>query len=44
MESDAKTSAIVIAAAVLHLAMRDEMVPRFTKETIPALPAPRPTN
>jgi hypothetical protein len=44
VESDAKISAIVIAAALLHLAMRDEMVPRFTKETMPALPAPRPAN
>jgi hypothetical protein len=44
VESDAKTSAIVIAAGVLHLAMRDEMVPRFSKETMPALPPPRPAN
>jgi carboxypeptidase Q len=40
IEDDAKTSATVIAAAVYQLAMRDEMLPRFTKETMPALPAP----
>ena len=32
-------SATVIAAAVYHLAMRDEMLPRFSKEQMPA-PAP----
>jgi hypothetical protein len=31
-----KTSAIAIAATLYELAMRDEMVPRFTKETMPA--------
>ncbi len=39
---DVKKSAIVIAAAVYHLAMRDQMLPRFTQETIPALPPARP--
>ena len=29
-------SAIAIAAAVYHLAMRDEMLPRFSKEEMPA--------
>jgi Zn-dependent M28 family amino/carboxypeptidase len=42
IEDDVKKSAIVIAAAVYHLAMRDEMLPRFAKDTMPALPAPRP--
>jgi carboxypeptidase Q len=52
IEDDAKSSATVIAAAVYQLAMRDEMLPRFTKEampplppspaTQPATPAPRP--
>src|SRR2546423_1841441 len=52
IEDDAKTSATVIAAAGYQLAMRDEMLPRFTKEampplppspaTQPATPAPRP--
>ncbi|MFL6216766.1 MAG: M20/M25/M40 family metallo-hydrolase [Blastocatellia bacterium] len=40
IEDDAKTSATVIAAAVYQLAMRDEMLPRFTKETMPDLPKP----
>jgi hypothetical protein len=41
IEDDAKKSAIVIAAAVYHLAMRDDLLPRFSKETMPQLP-PRP--
>jgi len=41
IEDDAKKSAIAIAAAVFQLAMRDDLVPRFTKENMPALP-PRP--
>ncbi|HXG92938.1 MAG TPA: M20/M25/M40 family metallo-hydrolase [Blastocatellia bacterium] len=40
LEDDVKKSAIVIAAAVYHLAMRDEMLPRFTKEQMPAPPPP----
>jgi hypothetical protein len=35
IEDDVKKSAIAIAAAVYHLAMRDEMLPRFSKETMP---------
>ncbi len=42
IEDDMKKSAIVIAAAVYHLAMRDEMLPRFTAETMPARPPARP--
>jgi carboxypeptidase Q len=44
IEEDAKKSAIVIAAALYHLANRDELLPRFDKQTMPALPAqpPRP--
>ncbi len=42
IEDDAKKSAIVIAAAVYHLAMRDEILPRFTKEAMPPLPPQRP--
>ncbi len=34
-----KKSAIAIAAAVYHLAMRDEMLPRFGKEEMPPPPA-----
>jgi len=40
VKGDAKISAVIISAAVLHLANRDEMVPRFPKETMPPLPAP----
>ena len=41
-----KASAIAIAAAVYHVAMRDELLPRFTKEELtppedpPAAPQP----
>jgi carboxypeptidase Q len=38
IESDAQQSAMAIAAAVYHLAMRDEQLPRFTKDQMPALP------
>ena len=37
---DVKKSATSIASALYHLAMRDEMLPRFSKETMPALPPP----
>jgi carboxypeptidase Q len=40
VEEDVKKSAVAIAAAVYHLAMRDEMLPRFTKADMPAPPAP----
>src|SRR5689334_2985389 len=43
IEDDAKMSATVIAAAVYQLAMRDDMLPRFTKETMPPLPPPPAT-
>jgi hypothetical protein len=38
IESDAQSSAMVIASAVYHLAMRDEKLPRFSKEQMPARP------
>ncbi|MBO0798885.1 MAG: M28 family peptidase, partial [Blastocatellia bacterium] len=38
---DATKSAIVIAAAVYYLAMRDDLLPRFSKEQMPPLPPPR---
>ena len=41
IEDDARKSAIAIASAVYHLAMRDELLPRFTKETMPPLPPAR---
>ncbi len=43
IESDVKTSAIIFAAAVYTLAMRDELLPRFSTEQMPALPTPVPT-
>jgi hypothetical protein len=42
VEADVRSAAIVVAAAVYHLATRDEMLPRFTKEKMPA-PPPTPT-
>jgi hypothetical protein len=39
IESDVKTSAMVIAAAVYALAMRDELLPRFKAGEMPALPS-----
>jgi hypothetical protein len=41
IEDDVKKSAIIIAAALYHLAMRDQMLPRFSQETMPALPPAR---
>jgi hypothetical protein len=40
IEDDAKQSAMVIAAAVYHLAMRDEKLPRLPKDKMPPLPTP----
>ena len=43
VEDDVKKSAIVIAAAVYHVAMRDDLLPRFTSEQMPRRPgAPAP--
>jgi carboxypeptidase Q len=42
IEDDAKKSAATIAAVIYQLAMRDDLLPRFTKESMPALPAPQP--
>jgi len=42
VEDDVKKAAIVFAAAVYHLAMRDQLLPRFSKEQMPALPPARP--
>ncbi|HZS46643.1 MAG TPA: M20/M25/M40 family metallo-hydrolase [Blastocatellia bacterium] len=41
IEDDVKKSAVEIAAAVYQLAMRDEMLPRFSKDQMPA-PTPPP--
>ena len=46
IEDDVKKAAIVIAAAVYELAMRDEQLPRFTAQTMPTpppTPSPSPT-
>jgi hypothetical protein len=40
VEDDVKKSAIVIAAAVYHVAMRDDLLPRFSAEQMPRRPAP----
>ena len=42
VEDDVKKSAIAIAAAVYHLAMRDEQLPRFSKEEMPRRPQQQP--
>lgn len=42
IEDDVKKSAIIIAAAVYTLAMRDELLPRFTSDAMPPKPAPTP--
>ncbi len=42
IEDDAKRSAIVIAAAIYHLAMSDNLLPRFAADQMPALPPARP--
>ena len=43
VEDDVKKAAVVIAASVYALAMRDEILPRFPKSEMPALPNPIPT-
>jgi carboxypeptidase Q len=40
IEGDAQQSAMVIAAAVYHLAMREQMLPRLAKDKMPPLPTP----
>jgi len=40
LETDAQQSAMAIAAAVYHLAMRDEMLPRFAPGAMPKMPTP----
>jgi hypothetical protein len=41
IEEDLQQSAIVAAAVVYHLAMRDELLPRFAADKMPAAPRPR---
>ena len=38
IERDAQESAMVIAAGVYHLAMRDQMLPRIPKDKMPPMP------
>ena len=40
LEEDVKKSATSIASAVYHVAMRDDMLPRFSKENMPPPPPP----
>jgi hypothetical protein len=40
VEDDAIKSAIVVASAVYNLAMRDDLLPRFTKDQMPQPPRP----
>ena len=40
VEEDVIKSAIVVASAVYNLAMRDELLPRFTKDQMPQPPRP----
>ena len=42
IESDAQMSAMAIASAAYHLAMRDDKLPRFTKDAMPARPGAPP--
>lgn len=42
IEDDVKKSAIIIAAAVYALAMRDDLLPRFAASEMPPLPTPPP--
>jgi Zn-dependent M28 family amino/carboxypeptidase len=41
IEEDVKQAAVVIASVLYHLAMRDEPLPRFGKEEMPAAPPAR---
>lgn len=45
VEEDVKRAAIAVAGAVYHVAMREEMLPRFSKEEMPEpiMPPQRPT-
>ena len=40
IEDDVKKSAVIIASAVYVLAMRDELLPRYSREQMPAPPSP----
>jgi hypothetical protein len=42
VEEDVKKAAIVVAGTVYHLAMRDELLPRFSKDEMPRRPGAPP--
>jgi len=42
VESDVRQAVTTIAAAVAHLATREQRLPRFSKDGMPPKPAPRP--
>ncbi len=41
IEDDVKKAAVIVASAIYHLSMRDEMLPRFAPAEMPAPPATR---
>ena len=41
IEEDVKKAAVIVASTIYHLAMRDEMLPRFAASDMPAPPPPR---
>jgi Zn-dependent M28 family amino/carboxypeptidase len=43
LEEDVKKDAVIIATALYQLAMRDEMLPRFSREAMPPPPPPTAT-
>jgi len=42
IEDDVKHAAVIVASAIYHLSMRDEMLPRFAPAEMPPPPPPRP--
>jgi len=44
LEDDVKKAAIVVSTALYQLAMRDELLPRFTKEAMPPPPRAEPSS
>jgi Zn-dependent M28 family amino/carboxypeptidase len=43
LEDDVKRAAVIMATTVYEVAMRDDLLPRFTKETMPPPPSPTPS-
>jgi len=39
VEGDVKKSAVIVASALYHIAMRDQMLPRFAPDKMPPPPA-----